>query len=277
MTTRVACIACEEPAAGLRAALDALGPDAGSALRGGRVLLKPNFNSPDPSPASTDPAFLSAVVLLLQELGAGEITIGESCGLGWRPAEKVHEQLGIPALAARLGVRHVNFDAGPWRTVPVAGRGFKEVAVAEAVFQADRIVYACCMKTHRHARFSLSLKHAAGFLSPPMRYRLHQGDLEANVADINLALKPDLLFLDGRTCLVSGGPAKGRVRRPGVVLAATDRVALDVEALRILSSFFALNRLKRDPWKHAQIRHAVALGLGARSEADYEVARGRAR
>lgn len=274
---RVACIQAQELPRSLAGALDALGAEARAGLCGTRILVKPNLNSPDPAPASTDPEFLSALIRLLKDAGAADIVVGDSCGLRWCPADKVHERLGVPELARRLGATYVNFDSGPWRTVPVNGRSFKEVAIAEAVFQADRIVYAACMKTHRRARFSLSLKHAAGFLPPKMRYSLHQGDLESNIADINLAVKPDLIFVDGRTCFVSGGPARGRVRRPGVILASTDCVAVDVEALKILSSFLAFNRVRRDPWANPQIRHAVSLGLGATSEADYEVVKGASR
>ncbi|MFH0953479.1 MAG: DUF362 domain-containing protein [Verrucomicrobiota bacterium] len=271
---RVACIQAQELRGSLADSLDALGADVRAGLRGARILVKPSLNSPDPPPASTDPEFLSALVQLLKDAGAADIVIGDSCGLRWCPADKVHERLGVPGLARRLGATYVNFDSGPWRTVPVNGRALKEVAIAEASFQADKIVYAACMKTHRLARYSLSLKHAAGFLSPKMRCRLHQGDLESNIADINLAVKPDLIFVDGRTCFVSGGPARGWVRRPGMILASTDRVAVDVEALKILLSFFAFNRVRRDPWANPQIRHAVALNLGATSEADYEVVRG---
>jgi len=274
MTTTVACIRAKELRDSLFCAVGALGQNAQACLRNCRVLIKPNLNSPDPYPASTDPAFLSALIEVLRSAGAADIVVGDSCGCAWRPAEDVHARLGVPELAARLGVTYVNFDAGPWRTIKVSGRRFNEVAIAEVAFNVDRIVYAACMKTHRCARFSLSLKHAAGFLPPEMRHGLHEGDLEANIADINLAVKPDLIFLDARKCFVSGGPSRGRVRRPNVIMASTDRIALDVEALRILSSFFAFNRLLKNPWDHIQIRHAVALGLGAARESDYEVVRG---
>ena len=45
--------------------------------RGDRVLVKPNFNSPDPYPGSTDLVFLRAVIELLLAAGA-KVTIGES-------------------------------------------------------------------------------------------------------------------------------------------------------------------------------------------------------
>ncbi len=37
---------------------------------GDRVIVKPNFNSPDPFPASTDLAFLRAIVEMLLAVGA---------------------------------------------------------------------------------------------------------------------------------------------------------------------------------------------------------------
>ncbi len=274
MINRVACIAAGDLQKAVADATAALDLDAAAFFKGRRVLIKPSFNSPDPSPASSDPAFLTAVVDWLREQGAAEIAVGDSCGLRWCPAAAVHEKLGIPAWAKAAGVGHINFDDGPWRKVAIQGRVFTEVEVAEAAFAADRVIYATCMKTHRKARFSLSLKHAVGFLAPALRRRIHAGDLEENVAEINLAVKPDLILMDGRRCFVSGGPAEGWVRRPGVILAGTDRVAVDVEALKILSSFLAFNRVRGNPWNQPQIRRAVELGLGARSERDYEVVKG---
>lgn len=49
-----------------------------------------------------------------------------------------------------------------------------------------------------------------------------------------------------------------------------DRVAVDVEGIKIIQGFPG-NALKKDAWEYAQIRAAVALGLGAASEAEYRV------
>ncbi len=158
--------------------------------------------------------------------------------------------------------------------MPIRTEHYASVAIAEAAFTWDRIIYAGCMKTHRAARFSLSLKHTAGFLSPQGRRSLHDAAIEKRVAEINKAVSPDLALIDARKCFVSGGPARGWTRRPGLLLASSDRIALDVEGVRVLSSFFAFNKLLRDPWQHIQLRTAVALGLGVQSEDEYEVIRG---
>lgn len=243
------------------AALAALGPATLSGMSGRSVLIKANFNSPDRYPASSAPDFLEALTHVLRRSGAGPIRLGDSCGLRWAPAEHVAAQLGIPALADRLGIEWVNFDAGPWRDVPVRGRHFPVVRIAEAAFAADRIVYACCIKTHRLAGFSASLKHAVGFLPPEQRAVLHQGELMAKIAEINLAVRPHLILADARKCLVTGGPSRGWIRRPGVILASTDRIELDTAALSILGNYWALNRLTRNPADEPQLREARTLGL----------------
>ncbi|NQT91902.1 MAG: DUF362 domain-containing protein [Lentisphaerae bacterium] len=238
-----------------------------------RVLVKANFNSPDPYPASSDPTFLAALVANLKTLGASEIIIADSCGLAWQPATDVFRKIGVEELAARLGVKACNFDEGPWKTVPIALKHFDHIRVASAMFDVDRVVYACCMKTHRSARFSMSLKHAIGFLHPEDRRAMHDEHLETRIAEINTVIHPDLLLLDARRCFVTGGPAHGRIRRPGLVMASTDRVALDVEGLKILSSRWAWNRLLRDPWQHEQIRSAAALGVGVSGPNEYDAVR----
>lgn len=51
----------------------------GRILHGGEsMLVKPNYNTADPYPGSSDPKFVGAVVELLREHGAGQVVIGES-------------------------------------------------------------------------------------------------------------------------------------------------------------------------------------------------------
>ena len=83
-------------------------------------------------------------------------------------------------------------------------------------------------------------------------------------------MQPNLIIMDGRTCFISGGPFSGEVRKPNLVLASGDRIAMDVEAIKVIAGFEG-SVLKHDPWGYTQIQRAKALGLGARSEADYSV------
>jgi hypothetical protein len=55
-----------------------------------------------------------------------------------------------------------------------------------------------------------------------------------------------------------------------MILASGDRIAIDVEGLRIIQGYPG-NSLKKDPWELTMIQRAVALGLGATSDSAYEV------
>lgn len=236
---------------------------------GDRVMVKPNFNSPDPYPGSTDLDFLKAVVHLLLECGA-KVTVGDSAGGIWRPTVRVLARLGVLRPLVEMGAEVIAFEDRPkdWVRVKIEGDYLREVTVPKSAYEADKIIYLPCMKTHRLARFSLSLKLAVGFMHPGERRALHLRNLEHKVAELNLVWQPDLIIMDGRKAFVSGGPEKGELAEPGVILASGDQVAIDVEALKILGSYKAKNRLMPDPYDSPQIATALRHGLGTR---EYEV------
>ena len=181
-----------------------------------KVLIKANFNSPDRYPASSDPEFIKAVVTLLQESGVTEIALGASSGLAWQPTARVLKKKKIYKLAEELHIKLINFDEGEWINVPINGAHLKNVSLAQAAMDADKIIYLPNLKTHSLARFSIGLKFAVGLTEPFSRRILHDEHLEEKVTEVNLAIKPALIVLDARKCLVTGGPAKGRRKRPAV-------------------------------------------------------------
>jgi uncharacterized protein (DUF362 family) len=127
------------------------------------------------------------------------------------------------------------------------------------------------MKTHCRARFTLSLKLTLGFVHLIDRLRMHLCGLEQHIADVNTTVHPDLIVMDGRKCFVTKGPARGQLRSPGMILASGDRIAIDVEALKVLKKYKAKNDLNKPIWSFRQIARAVELGLGVRNEMEYEV------
>jgi uncharacterized protein (DUF362 family) len=239
--------------------------------RGERVLVKPNFNSPDPYPGSTDLGFLRAVLELLKDAGA-EIVVGESAGGLWRPTRNTVNKLGALDLLDEMGLEFIAFDAGEtdWVEVPVEGEFLQRVTVPKVMYEADRLVCLPCMKTHKFARFTLSLKLSMGFVHPAERLAYHMSNLEQKVAEINLVRQPDLVIMDGRKAFVSGGPEKGELVEPGIILASGDMVAIDLEALKVLQSYDGDNQLGGDPYELPQIAIALKHGLSAAGGA-YEV------
>ena len=182
---------------------------------------------------------------------------------------KVLEDTGMLQKAEAEGAEVVPLDEGKWIKVNTGVKYLRRVSLPERALESKKLVYVCCMKTHRFAKFTLSLKLAVGFMKPSERMLLHARNLEEKIADLNLIAHPDLIIMDGRKCFISSGPACGELRNPNVVLASGDRIAMDVEAIKIIQSFEGAN-LTDDPWSYTQIRRAVELGIGVKSEQDYK-------
>lgn len=228
---------------------------------GDRVMLKPNFNSADPCPGSTDLAFLQAVIELLREAGA-RVVVGESSGPPFTTRE-IMTRMGAIALLEEMGVPLIIFNEHEYVAMETEGDELNRLVMPRSAYETDKIVYLPLMKTHRFARFTLSLKLSMGFIHPALRRGIHMSHLEEKVVEINLAWQPDLIIMDGRKSFVSGGPDRGVLAETGVILASGDLVAMDVEALKILTSYPADNRLDMDIWKFPQIRTALRHGLGS--------------
>ena len=111
---------------------------------------------------------------------------------------------------------------------------------------ADAVVQACCLKTHRYGgHFTLSLKNSVGLVGkqiPGEGYNymneLHGSAHERHmIAEINTAYAPALIVMDGVEAFVEGGPATGKKVNANVVLASSDRVAIDAVGVALLRHF----------------------------------------
>jgi len=255
-------------------AVDLIGGFEKTISSGDKVVVKPNFNSDDPFLASSDPAFVKSVASLLYETGADQVVIVESSGMPWLPTKNVMEKLGMLEAARECGADVKVLDYGVWVDAAIEGKRWKKVSIAKDILEEGvKFIWLPCLKTHRYASFSLSLKLAVGFLDFRQRGDLHSAFLEEKIAELNIAVSPDLIIMDGRKCFISGGPDRGRVEEPKNILASGDRVAIDVEAIKIIESFDGAS-LRSDPWSYTQIRCAIELGLGVKNWADYIVVNG---
>jgi uncharacterized protein (DUF362 family) len=234
-----------------------------------RILLKPNFNSDDPPPGSTALDFLVAVIDLLREQGCTEISVGESVGRPWVPTEKVFKNAGLLSRMAEMKIPLLDFDKSQFLNVPISGEYLDLIAYPKDLESFDKIIYLPTMKTHYLAGFSMSLKLTVGMTHLADRTLLH-GDnsmfVSQRAVEMSIPVKPDLIIMDGRVSFVSGGPAIGLAVHPGVVLASGDPVALDVQGVRLLQNYAAVNHLAGDAWNLPQIKTAVKHGLGIQND-----------
>ncbi|MFH1346701.1 MAG: DUF362 domain-containing protein [Spirochaetota bacterium] len=201
------------------------------------IFLKPNYNTADPSPASTSVDFLKTVVELSYDFGAKLVMIGESSTMTLN-TRKILGKAGVfGLLEMKIPPRIYVFEEGEWIKKEISeARYLKKVSVPEILEKADKLILLPCLKTHKYAKFTGALKLSVGFMKPSQRVFLHL-NLQEKIAELNRIIHPDLIIMDGRKCFISGGPLRGAVREPGVILASEDKVAIDIEGVKIIQSF----------------------------------------
>lgn len=228
---------------------------------GDRVLLKPNFNTADAAPASSAFDFVAAAADLAHTLGA-TVAVGESCTY-FLDTRQVMEKWGIRRLQAdRPWLEVISFNVGNWvrREVP-GGQFLKTVSVPEALDRFDKLIFLPCLKTHKYAAYTGALKLAVGLMKPSERMNLHFRHLQPKIAEINAVIKPALTIMDARRCFINRGPSAGDIREPGLILASTDRAALDIEGVQIIQSYPGNSLAGIEAVELPQIKRALELKI----------------
>jgi len=251
-------------------------------LSGKMIAIKANYNSADEFPASTHIDTLSAIVDFLR-LEDNEIILAERSGMG--NTAHVLNEMGVTKLSKEkdfevvvldeLGIDEwfeFNPEESHWK------RGF---LFAEVFRQADAIIQTCCLKTHRYGgHFTMSLKNSVGMVAkyhPEDGYNymseLHSSPNQRKmIAEINLAYEPDFVIMDAIKGFSTGGPDKGTIIEPGLMLASNDRVALDAAGVAILRIYGTTPEVSMGSiFAQEQILRAIELGIGASSPDNIEI------
>jgi uncharacterized protein (DUF362 family) len=275
-TARVALVKTRDRAEGVRQAIELL---AINPIQGKQVLLKPNFNSAHPAPGSTHNDVLRTLVEELRAMGARSITVADRSGMG--DTRQVMEEKGIFELAQELNFEALVLDELPaegWERIQPAGSHWKRgFPFARPCLEAEALVQTCCLKTHRFGgHFTLSLKNSVGMVAKKVpgdnhdyMHELHLSVMRHQrrmIAEINAAYTPALVILDGVEAFVNKGPEAGKRVWSEVVLAGTDRIAIDAVGVALLRHFGTTRKVSQGPvFQQEQLARAVELGLGVDS------------
>lgn len=272
--SRVIFVETKDRIRGVKASLEALRINP---VRGKDVLIKPNFNTADPAPGSTDNKTLLTLVDEAWKMGARSISLGER---SYPPTQEVMEKKGIISPLEKKEVRIIDFDdlkESDWVEIkPKDSHWSNGFRVARPVLEAECLICTCCLKTHQFGGvFTLSLKLHVGVV-PTFRHgfqymsELHQSPhQEEMIAEINEPFSPELVVLDGIDAFVEGGPATGKRVKGDLFLASSDRIAIDavgVAVLKVLGSNRAI--MDKRVFDQKQISRAVELGLGVSSPSE---------
>ncbi|HSQ29147.1 MAG TPA: DUF362 domain-containing protein [Gemmatimonadaceae bacterium] len=236
-------------------------------IAGKRVLVKPNFNSADETPASTHADTLAQLVSEMHERGARSVTVGESSGPPQTHA--VMKEKGVFDLARDVRFEVVDFELigdGDWVHFKPAGSRWPDgFYLPRLVVDSEYTVSTCCLKTHGYGGvFTMSLKLSVGFTPKRLRGTMHRSpSMRRMISELNTGYKPQLIVLDGVTAFTDGGPTQGTLKRANVMIAGSDRVAVDAVGLAVLKEIGANQAVMgRRIFEQEQIAEAVELGVG---------------
>lgn len=248
----------------------------------GTIALKANYNSDDPFPATTHPETLRVLAEHLKK-NSSTLIMAERSGMGNTTA--VLKNRGVFDLSRKLDFQLLNLDsANPedWYDVQAERlhwrHGFK---IARIFKEADKVVQTCCLKTHRFGgHFTISLKNSVGLIASRPRgtsydymRELHSSPYQRlMIAEINKFYTTDLILMDATEGFSKGGPDRGTLIKPGLLLASSDRVAIDAAGVALLRLYGTTPEVMRGRiFDQEQTAHAARLRVGVESEDKIEL------
>lgn len=191
-----------------------------------KVLLKPNLLSarlPEEG-VNTHPEFVRAVGRLVKEVG-GMVTIGDSPGSFFtiKYIDEVYGNSGMKRIAEEEGFGLARFD----KIEHIDG-----YPIATAFKDYDLVINLPKLKTHTLAMLTGAVKNTYGFVPGLSKVQFHKEapnirEFSKILVDIFSITKPGLSVMDGVVGMDGDGPAAGRIRNFGLVLASEDAVSLD--------------------------------------------------
>lgn len=221
----------------IRKAVDLIGGLERFVKPGQKVLLKPNYTGlliPGEG-GVTSLEVQEGVILLLQELGVTDITIGDGCGTVHIGTTKIFQETGVKAMADRLGVKTMDLNLD--RMVEKRDPRFREidkVRVASTMYDVDLVINLPVIKTHAMTNATCASKNLKGAIAPAEKRRFHNILLHQAIADMLCVMPPVLTIVDGLVAQEGLGPAEGTPVALDMIMAGENTLAVDGVALDIM-------------------------------------------
>jgi uncharacterized protein (DUF362 family)/Pyruvate/2-oxoacid:ferredoxin oxidoreductase delta subunit len=227
-----------EVAAALGRGLDLLGGLPSIIRPQSRVFVKINHLSPASPPERgiiTHPVLAGEMLRLLKNMKC-DVTVGDD--IQSSPADGFAIS-GYRDICRAVGVRLVNLKEAGFRKVALEGSRLKEVYISPLCLDADFIVNLAKLKTHSLTVFTGAVKNMFGVIPHGLRMRCHrrfgQSDqFSEMLVDIYSCVRPHLTIMDGVVAMEGEGPAAGRCRTTGIIIAGRDGIAVDAVASNII-------------------------------------------
>ena len=258
----------------LRTGLELLGGLERLDIKGKSVLIKPNIVNRYPSPSNTNPLVIKHLIKILHECGVSKIFVGDMSAIFALPTKKNAMKSGIWEAISEEDMTFVSFEEYGWVEVDIPhGRFIKKAIVSEFIYTVDRVINVPVIKTHSYANYTISLKNFIGAIHPQQRpYFIAPDFWDEVIAELNVAYTPHLNILDGTKIFVKGGPTRGTIATPNLIIITGDRIAADVVGLSVIRAFGGWEKLNTmNVWEQRQIKRAIELHLGVSSSSELKI------
>ncbi len=207
-----------------------------------RVLLKPNLVYPRKSGSGiiTDNRLVFGLVEVLQLLGFKDIVVGEGSAVGYDFVQNYDtfecmKVAGLDCLPEKYHVRLVDFNRDEPVEIAVPDPLVMDrVKIARTALECDIIVNLPVMKTHIRTGITAGLKNMKGVLPGNEKKKTHRLGIDEALADLASAVKADLTIVDGIVGMEGNWDYPRDCVPLGIVLAGTDRVAIDCACAKIM-------------------------------------------
>jgi len=238
--------------------------------KGSTVLIKPNINTGDPHPASTNPEVVYEIINLVKKQNPYRILVGDRSGY-WLDTINCMKKNKIYDAVVSAGAEVYPFDDEEWVQVnPKNAQNWPNgYRIPKILIDAEYIISVPVLKTHFIADFSIAIKNWVGILYSKDRtaglhpYGSNKTVFGSKLAELHLSRLPSFIVTDCTRVFVDGGPSTGKAVDANMIYATNDIIANDVLGLAILKTLGTIDIIQdNSPWIQPQIKRAVELGLG---------------
>jgi len=249
-----------EPEAATKKALEAIGGISRFVKKGQSVVLKPNmsFANPPERGSTTHPVVVATVARACIDAGAAQVLVVDHT---LQRAELCLERTGIREACKQIKGVYVITPGEKkfFREIKIPqGKVLDRVEVFKEVLDGHVLINLPVAKSHSTTGVSLGIKGLMGLIWE--RESFHsQFNINQALADLATVIKPQLTILDATRALASGGPGgPGDVKKPNLVIAGVDPVAVDSYAVMIVP-WYGQN-FKGRQVEHLLVTHQRGLG-----------------
>lgn len=198
---------------------------------GDQIVIKPNicYHKDIYGNVNTDLRVLDAVIHVAKE-HSNKVLVVESDSTS-NPAEIRMEQSGAMGVIRKNQVSFLNLSHDEIVDVEV---GQRKIRLPKTVLEAPYFINVPKLKTHEITIITVALKNLYGLLPEKSKAAFYHPILEEIIPLINLAVKQDLIVVDGIIGMEGRGPIVGTPVNMNVILCGRDPVTVDSVAAHIM-------------------------------------------